>query len=123
VIPVGDREGHTIANREWQCHVDSGPLAGGIATGTGVWEWDGTHARQVAFNIIVRKHGSVAVLRGTEGKMTMTLSEGKPIGVAGSGQYDYALATGQWASLSGKTETWMGSYISKTDFMVNGTLQ
>ena len=123
VMPVSDREGHTITDGQWQCHVDSGPMAGGIATGTGVWEWEGTHGREVTFSIVVRKHGAVAVLRGIDGKMTMTLSEGKPIGLAGSGKYDYALATGPWAPLAGKTETWASSYTSKTDFMVNSTLQ
>jgi hypothetical protein len=123
VMPIEDRDGHAITDAQWMCHVDSGPLAGGMATGTGVWEWDGNHGREVTFSIVVRKHGAVAVLRGSEGKMTMTMSDGKPIGLAGNGRYDYVLATGPWAPLAGKTETWTNSYTSKTDFLVNSMLQ
>jgi hypothetical protein len=122
-VPVGDREGHAISNGEWMCRVDSGPLVGGMATGTGVWEWDGPKGSEVTFSIVVRKLGAVAVLRGTAGNMTMTMTDGKPTALTGSGRYDYVLATGAWAPLAGKSETWANKYTSKTDFSVESTLQ
>ncbi len=30
--PIGDREGHSLSFGEVSCHVDTGPLAGGIVT-------------------------------------------------------------------------------------------
>ena len=122
-LPVGDREGHSITNGQWMCRVDSGPLAGGLATGTGVWEWGNHKGREVTFSIVVRKPGAVAVLRGTEGSMELTIAEGKPTGLTGTGRYDYVIATGDWARLAGKSETWANKYTSRTDFSVESTLQ
>src|SRR6516162_7897914 len=39
--PLGDRDGHGISVGQISCHIDSGPLKDGIATGTYIWEWDG----------------------------------------------------------------------------------
>jgi hypothetical protein len=36
--PVGDREGHTITVSQYSCRVDSGPMSGGVVTGTAIWE-------------------------------------------------------------------------------------
>jgi hypothetical protein len=122
-LPLGDHEGHSITNGQWTCRVDSGPLAGGMATGTGVWEWDNHKGNEVTFSIVVRKPGALAVLRGTAGNMMLTMTEGKPTGMTGSGRYDYVLATGPWAPLAGKSETWANKYTSRTDFSVESTLQ
>ncbi len=121
--PVGDRPGHALTYNQDICRVESGPLAGGVASGDMSWEWDGPQSKELTFRLIVRKPGATAVLRGTSGGMTMTMTDGKPTGITGTGRYDYVLATGSWASLAGKSETWTFKGISPMDFSIEGKVE
>jgi hypothetical protein len=105
------------------CRVESGPLAGGLATGEMSWEWDGVNGKELTFRLIVRKPGATAVLRGTSGGMTLIMTDGKMTGITGSGHYDYVLATGSWAPLAGKSETWTFKGLSPQDFSVEGKVE
>jgi hypothetical protein len=104
--PLGDREGHTITVGQYSCRVDSGPMSGGIVTGTDVWEWDGPNAVQRSMSIVFRKPGATAVGRGTSGKLALTMTDGKVTGFTASGKGDEKLATGSLAVLAGKPYTW-----------------
>jgi hypothetical protein len=123
MLPLGDHEGHSLWVGDWMCRADSGPLGGGVATGTATWEWDGPKAREVTFRLVVRKPGAIAVLRGTSGNLALTMTDGKVTGFTGSGQYDYALATGSWAPLAGKSETWTNKGTGPAAFSAESTLQ
>ncbi len=52
--PLGDREGHAISVSEISCRAESGPLAGGVMTGTTIWEWDKTNGVVVSGNSVIR---------------------------------------------------------------------
>ena len=41
---LGDREGHSLSVGQYSCRIDGGPLSGGIATGTDLWENDARKA-------------------------------------------------------------------------------
>ena len=61
--PLGDREapigqGHWLMVSGLSCHINSGPLAGGVATGSGVWELNGPTSKELAFSFVVRKPGA-----------------------------------------------------------------
>jgi hypothetical protein len=121
--PVGDRPGHSLAYNQVVCRVESGPLAGGLATGDMSWEWDGANSKELTFRLIVHKPGASAVLRGTSGGMALIMTDGKVTGVTGSGRYDYVLTTGSWAPLAGKSETWTFKGLSPQDFSIEGKLE
>ncbi len=69
--PLGDRKGHGITVGQYSCRVDSGPMSGGVSTGTIIWEWDGTNAVELSESGVIRKPGSTLVYRGTEGKLAL----------------------------------------------------
>lgn len=103
--PLGDREGHGISVGEYSCRVDSGPMSGGVSTGTIIWEWDGTNAVLLSESGVIRKPGSTLVYRGTEGKLALTMADGKVTGFTASLKGQQQLATGSAASLAGKPYT------------------
>jgi len=123
--PLGDRENHALTLSQWGCRVVSGPLAGGVAIGDNTWEWDGPTGKELTFRLVVRKPGATAVLRGTSGSQMVTLTAGKATGMTGTGRYDYVLATGSWAPLAGKSETWTikSGGPGPLDFSVESTLE
>jgi len=104
--PLGDREGHSIQFDEVSCRVESGPLSGGVLTGTDIWEWSGTDAVSLANNGIVRKPGATAVYQNTEAKITLTIADGKVTGFVASGKGFWPMATGGAAILAGKSCTY-----------------
>jgi hypothetical protein len=103
--PLGDREGHGISVGEYSCRVDSGPMSGGVSTGTSIWEWDGTNAVLLSDSGVIRKPGSTLVYRSTEGKLALTMADGKVTGFTASLKGQQQLATGSAASLAGKPFT------------------
>jgi hypothetical protein len=123
MLPIGDRDGHSLQISNFECRVDSGPLAGGFATGATTWEWDGPKNNMITFTLAVRKPGAVVVLKGTSGGNTLIMTDGKPTGSIGSGRYEYALATGPWAPLSGKSENWNLKSTGPGAFMVESVVQ
>ena len=103
--PLGDREGHQIAVEQDSCRVTLGPMAGGVLTGTVIWELDGPGGVLLQGGGVVRKSGSVVVYQLTEGKNW----DG---GSAGKGRV--LLATGSAKGQAGATFTFSaretGSY-------------
>ncbi|MGO9423507.1 hypothetical protein [Roseiarcus sp.] len=104
--PLGDREGHTIQVGEYSCRIDSGPMSGGVTTGRNIWEWDGPNAVMRSDSGVARNAGSTLVWQGTEGKLALTMADGKVTGWTGSGKGANLIATGAAASLAGKPYTW-----------------
>jgi hypothetical protein len=121
--PIGDREGHALYLVQWNCRAESGPLAGGVATGDAAYEFDGPKANLLTFRLVVRKPGAIAVVRGTGGTLTLTMTDGKVTGSTSTGRYDYVLATGDWKPLLGKSETWVTKSTSPGEFSCESTLQ
>ena len=103
--PLGDREGHGITVGEYSCRVNSGPQSGGVSTGTIIWEWDGTNAVELSESGVIRKPGSTLVYRGTEGKLALTMADGKVTGATASLKGQQQVGTGSAASLAGKPYT------------------
>jgi len=106
--PLGDREGHAIFVEEDICRFDSGPFAGGVMTATSTWEFDRTNAVLVSSSAVFRKPGSMAVGRLTEGKIALTITDGKVSAVTSWARGDWPITTGGAASLGGKSFTSTG---------------
>jgi hypothetical protein len=104
--PLGDREGHSLSVDQSSCRVESGTFAGGVGTAMGMWEWDGPKAIELSGSGVVRKPGATLAWKDTEGKATLTMTDGKVTGWTASGGGTNMLATGDWASLAGKSYHW-----------------
>jgi hypothetical protein len=104
--PVGDREGHSISIDQYSCRMDSGPMSGGVLTGSDILDWDKTNAVLVMGNAVVRKPGGFAAYQDTEGKIALTITDGKVTGFTGSGKIRWIIAAGSAAPLAGKTFSW-----------------
>jgi hypothetical protein len=115
--PLGDREGHSISIYRGSCRVE-GAYAGGVSTDEGIWEWDGPKAVELSGSGIVRKPGSTLAWRETEGKITLTMTDGKVTGWTSSGRGVNTLATGDWAKLAGKGYTWTAKPTGPSQYTV-----
>jgi hypothetical protein len=116
--PLGDRDGHSISVEQYSCSASSGPMSGGVWTGSIIWEWDKTNAVMVSGNGVIRKPGATAVYQEKEGKIALTMSDGKVTGFAASGAGSWVMATGSAASLAGKTYTFAAKPIGPAQFTV-----
>ena len=105
--PLGDREGHGISVGQISCHIDSGPMKDGIVTGTDILEWDGPNAVLVSEHGVVRKPGATLVYVETQGKIALTMADGKVTGWTAWAKGTNVVATGSAASLAGKSYTTM----------------
>ena len=114
--PIGDREGHSLSVGQVSCHVDIGPLAGGIVTSSDIWEWDGQNATQLSNTTITRKPGAFAVAHESGVKFSLTMTEGKITGWTSSGRMTYVWATGSASVLVGKSFTITAKPISTGQF-------
>ncbi len=114
--PLGDREGHSVVVAEFSCRLESGPLAGGVATGTAIWEGDGPKLAMLAGSGVIRKPGSTVVWNAAEAKLELAMADGKVTGWTVSGRGIYPLATGGWASMAGKPFTWTGKTIGPAQY-------
>lgn len=106
--PLGDREGHNITVLTASCRSAGGVLDGALTTAQEIWEWDGTNAKMLLESGVIRKPGALATFELTEGKLALTMTDGKVTGCTGSGRGVNTLATGDWAKLAGKGYTWTG---------------
>jgi hypothetical protein len=116
--PLGDREGHSIQTSQSSCHIDSGPLSGGILTTTDIWEWDGPNAVLLSGSGVVRKPGATLVVVDTGGKLTLTMADGKVTGWTASGKGTNVVATGSAASMAGKSYTFSAKPTGPGQFTV-----
>ena len=117
--PLGDREGHMISAGAYSCRIDSGPMSGSIMTGSDVWEFDGPNAVMLSDSAVVRKLGAIVVYRGTEGKLALTMVDGKVTGWTAEGKGHLPLATGSAASAAGKSESWTAKSTGPGQFTID----
>ena len=82
-----------------------GVLDGSLTTAQEIWEWDGTNAKMLLESGVIRKPGAMATFELTEGKLALTMTDGKVTGFTASGKGRWPTATGTAASLAGKSWT------------------
>jgi len=116
--PVGDREGHSISVTAYSCSVDSGPLAGGVVTGSNVWEWDAPDGVLRSSIDVVRKPGAIAVYQESDAKTTAIITDGKVTGRTTRGGGTWVVASGSAASLAGKSTTWTAKHTGAGQFTI-----
>jgi hypothetical protein len=104
---VGDREGHMMSVDQYSCRIEGGPMGGAVLTGRDVTDWDKTNGVLVLGDAVVRKPGGFAVYQDTEGKIALTITDGKVAGFTGGGKVHWVVATGSAAPLAGKTFGYM----------------
>jgi hypothetical protein len=104
--PLGDREGHGITVTTESCRNVGGAMDGSLTTGQSIWEWDGTNAKMLLESGVVRKPGALATYEITEGKLALTMTDGKVTGFTASGKGRWPTASGTAASLAGKSWTY-----------------
>ena len=117
--PVGDRAGHAISVTQESCRVESGPWSGvAVLTGTATWEWDGPNALLLSGGDVVRKPGATAVSVMTEGKLALTMADGKVAGWTATGK-------GHWpvGELAGKSFTYTAKSTAAGQWEVDGTVE
>jgi hypothetical protein len=101
--PIGDREGHAIAVTIASCRNVGGVLDGSLTTAQEIWEWDGPNAKLLLESGVIRKPGAIVTFELTEGKLALTMTDGKVTGFTASGKGRWPTATGTAASLAGKS--------------------
>jgi hypothetical protein len=116
--PLGDREAHSISVQQYSCSASSGPLSGGVWTGSIIWEWDKANAVMVLGNGVIRKPDATAVYQEKEGKIALTMADGKVTGWAASGAGSWVMGVGSAASLAGKSYTWTSKPIGPEQYTV-----
>jgi hypothetical protein len=121
--PLGDRDGHAYSVETDTCLDQTGPFVGGVYTGTVIWEWNGPNAVLVSGSGVMRKPGATALAQFTEGKVELTLTDGKVTGATASGKGRWPIATGSAASLAGKTFTWASKGTGPATFAVEVNAQ
>jgi hypothetical protein len=117
--PLGDREGHSIEVTPYSCRVETGPMTGGVATGTNILEWEKTNATMISGAGVARKPGSTFVYKLTDGKLTITITDGKVTGGSAEGHYKVMVGTGDAAPAQGRTTTWVVKVVGPGQFTVD----
>lgn len=116
--PIGDREGHAIFVEEDICRFDSGPFAGGVMTATSTWEFDKANAVLVSSSAVFRKPGAIAVGRLSEGRINLTITDGKVSDIMSWVRGDWPITSGSVASLAGKSFTATGKDTGPGQFVL-----
>lgn len=112
-----------ISTDQYTCHVDSGPMSGGVLTGTTMWKWNGPEATMVSGEGIARKAGAAWVFVQTEGKIVVTMINGKAVGFGASGKGRIAAGTGTVAAMAGKTTKWTVTPTGLRQFTVEESIE
>jgi hypothetical protein len=77
----------------------------------------------VSGNGVIRKPGATVVYVQTDGKLALTMTDGKVTGWTASGKGPWAIATGSAASLAGKSATWTAKPAGPGEFTVEDKLE
>ena len=100
--PIGDRAGHGLLSYQFSCYGVDGLLKGAVYSAVHVSEWDGPQGNFLLAGGVHRVAGGFAVTQMTEGTASVSMKDGKPAGVTGSGKAVFKLGSGSLAALSGK---------------------
>jgi hypothetical protein len=117
--PLGAQPGPVMIANDYLCVATSGPMNGGVDTGRAVSVFDKSGGKLVTGTGIIRKPDATAVYLMTDQKLELLMSEGKVVGVTGTGHGRYVLAEGSAAPLSGKTFTIDTKTTGPHQFIVN----
>ncbi len=109
--PLGDREGHSISVTHNSCRAEGGLIDGGIYTGINIIEWDKGNGVFLIGAGVIRKPGATSAYQHSEGKVTLTMTDGKVTGSTLSGGGRVIMATGSASELNGKTYTFTGKTV------------
>lgn len=120
---LGDREGHAISVSDYACRVEGSSSDGGLLTGRTIYEWDKTNAVGLTGSGVTRKPGATTSYINTETKAALTMVDGKPAGVSGSGRGHYTMATGSAAALKGKSYSFTFKSTGPGQFVVDVKLE
>jgi hypothetical protein len=119
IEPLGDREGHAIRVVQFNCLGTTGPLTGGIFTGSSIYELEKTGGVLLSGAGVIRKPGATTVYQLTGGKLELIITDGKVTGVTSSGQGIYQMAIGSAASLAGKSFTYTSKPTAPGQFEID----
>ncbi len=108
IEPISDQKDHVLQIYSYSCQIAGGPLDGGVVTGTTVSEWKDAKSNRVAELGVIRKPGSMAVYSEGSESVTLAKANDKIIGCSATGSGKYVFATGDWAQLAGKTNSFKG---------------
>lgn len=120
---LSDREGHAITVGQYSCKNEGGVEDGSLMSGMVIWEWDKTSAVMQAGNGVVRKPGAFAIYQNSEGRVSLTITDGKVTGLTGTAKGVYKTATGGMASLAGKSFTSTFKSIGGGQFVIEATVE
>ena len=120
---LGDREGHAVTVGQYSCKNDGGITDGSLMSGMVIWEWDKTSAVMQGGNGVIRKAGAFAVYQNAEGKVSLTVVDGKVTGLTGTSKGVYKMATGGMASLAGKSFTSTFKSIGGGQFVIEQSIE
>lgn len=117
--PLGDRDGHAISAGQLTCRVEGGPQDGGVLTGTTIYEWDKGSGVLLSGSGITRKPGAMTAYQHSDGKISLTITDGKVTGSTFTGRGRITMATGAASSLQGKTYSYAGQTTGPGQFTVD----
>lgn len=115
---LGDRNGHSIVVSQVSCHVDSGPMKGGVLSGADLWEMDNANGDMISGSGVVRQPSGIAAYKTDEAKLTLTMTDGKVTGWMVSGKGRWPIATGTAAMMAGKSCTFTAQPTGAGQFAV-----
>ena len=121
VDKLGD--GHAVSSGPYSCRMVSGPMDGGVITGQSLMEWDNTGGVVLAGSAVIRKPGGFVVYEDKEGKIALTITDGKVTGFTGSGKVRYLVATGSAAPMAGKTIAYTIKSTGADQWEADGTVE
>ena len=116
------REGHGIQQSHYKCRITGGLLDGFVATGTNVWELDGSDGKLLGSIGIAQKGGATVVYQVAEGAVHR-ISKGaqQPAGWESTTSAIIRLATGSAAPLTGKSFKLRGRLVGDRLFTMDAT--
>ncbi len=116
--PLGDRAGHGLASYQYSCVGVDGLLKGAVLSATNISEWDGPQGKFLLGGGVHRTTGGFAVSRLEQGTGSITIQDGKPVGVTSSGTAIFNLASGTLSSLSGKAVKFTSKSVGAQRFIL-----
>lgn len=123
VEPVGDRDGHTVNVARGVCTMEGDVFDGAVVTQHTVWEGDKGTSMMVSGDGVARKPGGIVVYRLSSGTLTLTLQDGKPVGWTASGKGTYPVASGNMATVAGKSFSWTARSTGARSYVIESKVE
>lgn len=121
-VPEPFGEGLSLHVNEFNCKLETGSLAGGILTGTQVYEFKGPNGRLLVGSGVFRYPGYTYIFQNLEGTTAVAMKDGKPVGAAGAGKGIIKAAAGKGKEEhDGKTYIYSVKTTGPASFVINLT--